>query len=158
VVVEILRDMAALGLIPRSAALDRGGVLGGAALNGILSDGPELEDCALIAARDLGLPGLDYERRRALKAVAEAVTARSARLVGATFAGTVTRIDPGLERPHVVAIDGSLYELMPGYDGHIRASLDEILGSGAGKVTTVLAKDGSGLGAAIAAAVATGRD
>jgi hexokinase len=53
-----------------------------------------------------------------------------------------------------VAIDGSLYAHMPGYEAGIRAGLEVVLGPGAGRVTTRLIKDGSGIGAAIAALVA----
>jgi hexokinase len=63
-------------------------------------------------------------------------------------------LDPGLSREHVVAIDGSLYAHMPLYDAGIRAGLEAVLGPGAGRVTTSLIKDGSGIGAAIAALVA----
>jgi hexokinase len=43
---------------------------------------------------------------------------------------------------------------MPLYDAGIRAGLEAVLGPGAGRVTTSLIKDGSGIGAAIAALVA----
>ncbi|MDR3562321.1 MAG: hexokinase [Negativicutes bacterium] len=89
-----------------------------------------------------------------LQEIAGLVTARSARLVAATFLGVLSRIDPVLESPHTIAVDGSLYEKMPGYAGMLAAALVEVLGDKAAKVTIKLSKDGSGIGAAIAAAVA----
>lgn len=52
------------------------------------------------------------------------VARRSARLAAATYHGVLLRIDPALSGPHVVAIDGSLYEKMPGYAGWIQECSD----------------------------------
>jgi len=89
--------------------------------------------------------------------VAALVVGRSARLVAATFRGVLARIDPGLVRRHTVAIDGSLYEKLPGYAAALAAALGDALGGKAPLGTPVLAKDGSGVGAAIAAALAANR-
>jgi hexokinase len=95
----------------------------------------------------------DGPRRR----LAALVAGRSARLAAATFRGVLAHIDPGLTGRHTIAIDGSLYEKMPGYAGALAAALGEYLGEKAALVTTVLAKDGSGAGAAVAAAIAANR-
>lgn len=90
----------------------------------------------------------------ALQAIAQAVLTRSARLAAASFAGILQHIDPELTRPHTIAVDGSLYEKAPGYAAALQSTLQELLGSKAAQVTTRLVKDGSGVGAAIASAVA----
>lgn len=90
----------------------------------------------------------------ALKTVASLLTDRSARLAAATYTGVLRRLDPLLKLPHTIAVDGSLYEKMPGFAPHLRAALDEVLQDRAGQVTVKPVKDGSGLGAAIAAAMA----
>jgi hexokinase len=86
----------------------------------------------------------DGPRRRLAALIAE----RSARLVAATFRGVLAHIDPGGKKKHTIAIDGTLYEKMPGYAGTMAAALGS---------APVLAKDGSGVGAAIAAALAASR-
>lgn len=88
-----------------------------------------------------------------LRQIAALVVRRSARLVAATFLGTVRFIDPLLTKQHTIAIDGSLYEKMPGYAGHIEATLNTATGKKTGQIKLRLTKDGSGIGAAIAAAI-----
>ncbi len=90
----------------------------------------------------------------ALKSIAALLPARSARLVAATYAGVLRRLDPSLKYPHIIAIDGALYEKMTGFAPNLRAALDEMLLDRAGLVTIKTVKDGSGTGAAIAAAMA----
>ena len=87
-----------------------------------------------------------------LQAAARLIAARSARLAAATWTAILSHIDPGLSKPHTIAIDGSLYEKLPGYAGSIRDTLTELLGDKADLVTCRLVKDGSGVGAAVAAA------
>jgi hexokinase len=99
-----------------------------------------------LAAEDLArwLAEPDGPCRRLAALVAE----RSARLVAATFRGVQAHIDPARRNKHTIAIDGSLYEKMPGYAGMLAAALG---------ASPVLAKDGSGAGAAVAAALAASR-
>jgi hexokinase len=66
----------------------------------------------------------------------------------------MTRIEPSLSRKHTIAIDGSVYEKHPGFAANIRKAMREILGARAAKIRLALTKDGSGIGAAIIAAVA----
>ena len=94
------------------------------------------------------------EDRKALKTIASLICSRSARLVAATYLGIIKHIDPHLRRNHNIAIDGSLYEKMPGYAQDIQIALNQALDGTGVKVTTTLTKDGSGIGAAIATAIA----
>jgi hexokinase len=156
-VLAALRTMAAEKLLPAGRGNWGRGALTGVHLTDVLEDG---EDCAhtkSVMETQLGLAGLTNGQLCAIRKLVESITGRSARLVGATYAGIVHYLDPKLEREHVVAIDGSLYAHMPHYDAGIRAALEAVLGAGAGKVTTRLIKDGSGIGAAIAAVVADTR-
>jgi hexokinase len=154
VVLAGLRAMAAQRLIPAgNRSWDRG-TLTGVELSRMLEDGPGCEKTKSVAQTRLGLAGLTDGQLDAIRRLVASVTGRSARLVGATFAGILRYLDPRLEREHVAAIDGSLYEKMPGYAAGVRAGLESVLGQGAGRVTARLIKDGSGIGAAIAAVVA----
>ncbi|MHB1403967.1 MAG: hexokinase family protein [Desulfitobacteriaceae bacterium] len=90
----------------------------------------------------------------ALKQIAHILTKRSARLVAASLTGVVRHLDPHLDKRHTVAIDGSLYQGMPGYAQELTAALSEALESKVGLVTVKLSAGGSLTGAAIAAALA----
>jgi hexokinase len=130
------------------------GTLAGIHLSEVLADGPDCGNTKRMAQTELGLAGLTNGQLQAIRKLVESVSGRSARLVGATYAGILRYLDPGLDQEHVVAIDGSLYAKMPRYPEGIRAGLEAVLGPGAARVTTRLIKDGSGIGAAIAAVVA----
>lgn len=91
-----------------------------------------------------------------IREVTEAIAVRSARLVATSFTGTLwhTQGNGPIKEQHI-AIDGSVYEHMPHIQENVLKGLYELLGEEAGVLTPMLLKDGSGLGAAIAAAVAS---
>lgn len=89
-----------------------------------------------------------------VKKVCGLVSTRAARVSAAAIAGVVAKIDPGLSRRHAIAIDGSVYEKHPEFPGHMESALREIFAKKASRIRMALAKDGSGKGAAIIAAVA----
>jgi hexokinase len=91
----------------------------------------------------------------ALRQIASLVAIRSARLIAATYLGILKRLDPHLKDTHTIAIDGALYERMPGFERGIRSALDGVLAEGGSRVKLKLTKEGSGIGAAIAAAIAS---
>ena len=154
IVRRVLIDMAAEGLLPVSAGLSRRDVLSGPEVGAILADGAGLEATAATLASCFGWVSLGDERLAAVRTVVGLLVERSARLTAATFCGTLLHIDPPLSGEHVIAVDGSLYEKMPYYAGWIQQAIDETLPAARGRVGTMLAKDGSGIGAAIAAATA----
>lgn len=101
-----------------------------------------------------GVRGSSLRDRKILKDVCLAVAKRAGRISAAALAAVLTKIDPRLLRRHTVAIDGSVYEKLPGFSGTMRAALVELFGKRAGRIRIALSKDGSGKGAAIVAAVA----
>jgi hexokinase len=154
VVLAVLRAMTAERLLPAPTQDWSRGILTGVHLAQILQDGSGYEHSKQASETLLGLSGLAAEQLRALQMLVESVVARSARLVGATYGAILRYLDPDLGRNHVVAVDGSLYAHMPGYEAGIRAGLEGVLGEGARSVDTCWIRDGSGIGAAIAATVA----
>ena len=80
---------------------------------------------------------------------------RSARLVTASFVGIIWQLagEEGKAIKQHIAVDGSVYEKMPLAKDNIMRALSELLGTEASAVDTVLENGGSGLGAAIAAAM-----
>lgn len=103
---------------------------------------------------ELGTPGASMQDAAAVRSIAWIVSRRAARIAAAVLAATVTWMDPGLERDHTIAVDGSVFEKHPGFAAGMAAAFREILGPGAARVRTALTHDGSGLGAAIIAAAA----
>ena len=89
-----------------------------------------------------------------IKAVAEMVTGRSAALIAASYAGFLRRMDPERKCNHVVGINGSLYEKMPGFAAGIQAALEKQGGWNPGQVSFFLVNEAPLVGAAIAAAMA----
>ena len=86
--------------------------------------------------------------------LAAAIVVRSARLVGASFSGILGHMGKNKETRQHIAVDGSVYEKMPLVKENIRATLRELLGAAGDNIDTILENGGSGLGAAIAAAMA----
>ncbi|MFA6141854.1 MAG: hexokinase [Candidatus Omnitrophota bacterium] len=97
------------------------------------------------------------EERRRIKEICQSVSRRGARISASCIAAIIKKMDRRLSRKHVVAIDGSVYEKHPTFAKNMRSCLDGIFGSKSALVRMVLAKDGSGKGAAVIAAVAASR-
>ncbi|KAI9804927.1 MAG: glucokinase [Piccolia ochrophora] len=119
--------------------------------------------------RDLGVSAASTEDAQAVKELVSAIGKRSARLsavaIGAVVIATgrlQTKSDAapsaeGDEDVVDVGVDGSLVEYYPGFEEYIREALREIpeIGEkGEGRIRIGIAKDGSGVGAALIALVA----
>ena len=124
-------------------------------MSGIISDeSRELSEVVRIVSSRTGREP-DVEECRDIQKLAKAILARSARLVTATFVGIIWQLaGKGEVQKQHIAVDGSVYEKMPGAKENIMRALSELLGEDAPKVDTILDNGGSGLGAAIAAAMA----
>ncbi|MCR5757867.1 MAG: hexokinase [Selenomonas sp.] len=98
----------------------------------------------VLAAEDVGK----------VQKLASTLVIRSARLVTASFVGIIwQQAGSGKARKQHIAIDGSVYEKMPLAKENIMQAIAELLGDEAAVIDTVLENGGSGLGAAIAAAM-----
>lgn len=93
-------------------------------------------------------------QRAECREISSAISLRAARLAAACMAAMVLKIDPPVLKRHTIAIDGSVYEKHPSFAGNINRALEDIFGVKAARIKAVLAKDGSGTGAAITAAAA----
>jgi hexokinase len=91
------------------------------------------------------------EDRRAIKRICELVGIRAARLSAAAIAAVVGKTNK-LDGC-TVAIDGSVFEHYPHFKSRMLDALREIFGLSADNLTLALAHDGSGVGAALVAAV-----
>jgi hexokinase len=109
---------------------------------------------ALLA--DLGAGTVVEEDARALREIAWIVSDRAARIAASILAATVTKNDPALDRDHTIAVDGSVFEKHPGFRVRMEETFRELYGDRGARIRLELTRDGSGLGAAIIAAVASG--
>ncbi|KAL1868973.1 glucokinase [Paecilomyces lecythidis] len=118
-----------------------------------------LKGTAAALAKDLGIEGTRYEDRHAVKSLVHAIGKRAARLSAVPLAGIL--ISTGrLQTDETVdiGVDGSLVEFYPHFVDYIREALREVPEIGAAgekKVRIGIAKDGSGVGAALIALVAS---
>ncbi|HOK06233.1 MAG TPA: hypothetical protein PK836_05560 [Syntrophales bacterium] len=94
--------------------------------------------------------------RRVLAAVARLVLGRSARIAALAVASVLTWMDPDLSSPHAVAVDGALFAHNPSYRAEMADTLRAVGGAASDNVHLFLIQDGSGIGAAVAGAVAAG--
>ena len=119
-----------------------------------MDETPELEKVSKIIEERTGKV-LEVGDLQKIKELAAAIVIRSARLVTASYVGIIWQL-AGDEKiiPQHIAVDGSVYEKMPLVQENINKALQELLGKDAEKVDTILDNGGSGLGAAIAAAMA----
>lgn len=101
--------------------------------------------------KQLGIMKSSLDDRLLVKKICALVSTRAARLSAAALAGVITKIDRRLSRKHTIAIDGTVYEKYPGFSKNMKFVLKRLFAGKSDKIKMVLTKDGSGLGAAIAA-------
>ncbi|GAB5587874.1 glucokinase [Umbelopsis nana] len=119
-------------------------------------DSPTLEQTKRILSSTLNIPRVSEVDCRIVKRVCELVGTRAARLAAAAIAGIVRQIDC-VEEGCDIGIDGSLYEFYPSFEQRIEQGLRELFPGVPDitkKIRLGLAKDGSGVGAALCACVA----
>lgn len=122
--------------------------------NIVLDESPNLFKASDILMAKIGRE-LDVEDVKKVRELVKAIIIRSARLAAASFVAIVwQRAGSGKIVKQHVAVDGSVYEKMPLAKENIVKAMGELLGDDADKVDTILDNGGSGLGAAIAAAMA----
>ena len=119
----------------------------------IFDDSQNLTATAMELGR-LGVAVTILDERRHFREICISVARRSARIVGESIAATATYIDPGLKNEHMVAVDGSVFRGIPGYRVEVERGLARTLGESADRIKVCYLRDGSGLGAAVVAAVA----
>ena len=103
----------------------------------------------------MGIHNVSPGDRVLLKEICRIVSDRAAKISAAALSAVFTWMDPRLDGPHTAAIDGSVYEKHYEFKGRVQAALRELHGEKAEKLTLVSARDGSGIGAAVVAAVAS---
>lgn len=123
-------------------------------LSRMLEDTGEKAQAAATIVETVTGEMLSAEDAVRVRGLARSIVARSVRLIAATFVGTLWQIaGSGEIRRQHIAVDGAVYEKMPLVKENLTRAFFELLGADAPKVDTILAVGGSGLGAALAAAM-----
>jgi len=106
--------------------------------------------------QDFGLThNISADDKKTILEICRIVTTRSARIASTAIAAVITWMDPSLESNHTVAVDGSLFEKYPGFKDDMVKMLFDIFDDRAKQISLESSKGGSGIGAAIVAAVAS---
>ncbi|MFH1653766.1 MAG: hypothetical protein ABIE74_06890 [Pseudomonadota bacterium] len=103
----------------------------------------------------IGIINSTLFERKCLKRVCRLVSTRAAGICAAAISAVVMWMDPKISKSHTIAIDGTLFEKYPKFRERILSSFVELHGNKAKRIKLVQAHDGSGIGAATIAAVAS---
>jgi hexokinase len=136
-----------------SANFDKRMMLKGEVVSQVLADKSGGLTGIMALLRCLGVKDPKVEDGKTIRKICGLLSVRAARISAAAIFAVITKIDPGIKRKHAVAIDGSVYEKLPGFSGNIKRAVNELSRGRAGKIKIALTKDGSGYGAAIIAAI-----
>lgn len=125
---------------------------------------PDLRVVRQTLSKDLGVDAASTEDAEAFKLIANAIGKRSARLsavaMGAVVIATGNHLsNSGSVHDDIVdiGVDGSLVEYYPGFEEYVREafrSIPELALEGEKRIRIGIAKDGSGVGAALIALIA----
>lgn len=96
---------------------------------------------------------INQQDLKILREVCSLVMQRSAALATASYLGIFSHLSLQNHSRQTIAIDGSLFEKMPGYAQALQGFLNKAVGEKGPEIVLRLTKDGSGIGAAIAAAI-----
>ena len=120
----------------------------------LADDSAGLNDIEYWLAEKAAISGAGFEDLIFIQKTASFIVDRAAGLIAATFVGMIKHMDSGGARRHIVGIDGTLYAKLPGFAEKINRMMDEL--SSLGGIATELrhVRQGSIIGAAVAAAIA----
>lgn len=117
-------------------------------------DSPDLTETKHILESTLNIPSTTLADRQIVKKISNFVGRRAARLSACGLSAVMSHTG-ALDKNGVIAIDGSLFEFYPNYENNMRQAISELYDAEtAAKFKFALARDGSGLGAAIIAMIA----
>ena len=105
--------------------------------------------------KDAGIAETSMEERRLVQQICRHISRRAACISAAAISAVVTWMDPDLIQHHTIAIEGTLYTKYPKFKQTILKTLNTLHGDKSKMIKLTLAKDGSGVGVAIASAIAT---
>ncbi|KAJ1797131.1 hypothetical protein LPJ59_003327 [Coemansia sp. RSA 2399] len=125
----------------------------------VLDTSPELTEIQQIIEKTLDVPNSTLIDRQIFKVVSTLVGERSARLSAIGVVATLLKRPDLLNNPVNIGIDGSMYEHYPNFEAILAETVSHFISPDQFKnIKFNLAKDGSGVGAAIIAMLASESD
>ncbi|PVV02388.1 hypothetical protein BB560_003160 [Smittium megazygosporum] len=122
----------------------------------VADETPQLSEIKNLIEGTLNIPDTTLTDRIVFKYACNLVGARAKRLSGAAMCAVLLWRPELLEKDVTVGIDGSMFQFYPGFADSLMEEAKRILGpERASRVKLILAKDGSGFGAAIVAMTAS---
>ncbi|CAG8435454.1 9148_t:CDS:2 [Ambispora gerdemannii] len=112
-----------------------------------------LDDTKIVFEKYLNIYSTSLTDRQIVKKVCQIVGIRSARLGAAGLAGVISHRG-AIKTGCSIGIDGSLFEFYPNFEQRLKSTFHEVFGSDAENIHLELTRDGSGVGAALAAILA----
>ena len=112
----------------------------------------DLADTKSVLEDLLKIPSTSLNDRQLVKTICELVSIRASRLSAAAIGAVIQKIHR-LEGCNV-AIDGSLFEHYPHFQNRMKDALRELFSISSDNIRLSLARDGSGIGAALIAMLA----
>ncbi|KAJ2001778.1 hypothetical protein GGI04_002364 [Coemansia thaxteri] len=120
---------------------------------------PDLSETRQVIEKTMDICNSTHVDRQIFKAIAILVGERSARLSAVGVVATLTKRADLMNKPITVGIDGSMYENYPSFDTILSETASHFIPQSQFRnIKFTLAKDGSGVGAAITAMLAATDD
>ncbi|KAI8332174.1 hexokinase-domain-containing protein [Choanephora cucurbitarum] len=110
----------------------------------------ELEETKHIIENILNLKSSTLTDRKMVKRICELVGRRAARLIAAGMSSIIRKRD-GLETGLTISVEGVIYEHYANFPDRVNKALQEIYGDQFERINIGIARDGNGIGAALAA-------
>ncbi|KAJ1643995.1 hypothetical protein J3B02_001375 [Coemansia erecta] len=125
----------------------------------VTDDSPALSEIQQIIEKTLNVSNSTMADRRIFKIISVLVGERAARLSSVGVVATLTKRPELLDMPINIGIDGSMYEHFPDFERILAEAVSRFIPEPQFRnIRFSLAKDGSGVGAAIIAMLATKKD
>ncbi|KAI9482983.1 MAG: hexokinase-domain-containing protein [Benjaminiella poitrasii] len=117
-------------------------------------DTPELEDTKHLLENVMNLKTTTMTDRTMVKRICELVGRRAARLVAAGMSAIISKRN-ALEAGLTISVEGTIYEHYSNFPDRVNAALRELYGDNVERINIGVARDGNGIGAALAAMIAS---
>ncbi|KAI7877075.1 hexokinase-domain-containing protein [Mucor mucedo] len=115
---------------------------------------PELESTKHLLENVMNLESTTLTDRQMVKRICEMVGKRAARLIAAGMSAIISKRN-ALEVGLSISVEGTIYEFYPNFPDRVNTALQELYGENFERINIGITRDGNGIGAALAAMIAT---
>ncbi|KAI9365895.1 hexokinase-domain-containing protein [Pilaira anomala] len=115
---------------------------------------PELDDTKHLLENVMNLSQTTLLDRKMVKRICEMVGKRAARLIAAAISAIIAKRE-ALEQGLSISVEGTVYEFYPNFPNRVNTALQELYGNEFERINIGITRDGGGIGAALAAMIAS---